>query len=158
MSNLYSLNPEFVVCSNVSNCYVPAGSSNTTGSVRYNFNYQAFEVDNGCSWTVCYPTVQNISLTTEAQNILYWARTKMVEEARDELLCSTNPELKSAKEQYDAIRLLAIRNEEDRCKYVEKLKVEQSFVKSLTTELEKVKVECLDAKNKLNMWGILATE
>lgn len=74
-------------------------SSNTlVGQVRYNGSSQNMEVYDGSTWltmTSSYPTVE---LSGDAQNVLNWARAKMLEEIRIKELAAKHPAVADALE------------------------------------------------------------
>ena len=60
------------------------------GSVRYSSSND-IEVYDGMTWRTITGSLANVGLSTEAENILDWARRKMMEEADLDRLARDNP-------------------------------------------------------------------
>jgi hypothetical protein len=69
------------------------------GNVRWNANFQWFEVYDGISWTSVVQGHTSVSLTPEAANILDWAKKKMHEETELARLAEHNPTIAGLIEQ-----------------------------------------------------------
>ena len=66
------------------------------GQLRYNGSTQSIEVYDGSVWLTIPNTYPAIELTGEAQMILNWARTKMLEESRIKELADKHPSVADA--------------------------------------------------------------
>lgn len=73
-----------------------ASNNTLVGQVRYNGASQNMEIYDGNSWltlTSVYPTV---NLSQDVQNVIAWAKHKMVEEARIKELAAKHPAVADA--------------------------------------------------------------
>jgi len=66
------------------------------GQLRYNGSTQSIEVYDGSVWLTIPNTYPTIELTGDAQMILNWARTKMLEESRIKELADKHPSVADA--------------------------------------------------------------
>jgi len=99
---IYSNSPYLFVNSNSSIPYVNM-SNPSAGMVRYNGS--RFEVYDGYSWLTWNQT-STISTSAELDNIVNWAKEKMLEEAKIKEMCKKFPALQKAKDNYDMIKAL----------------------------------------------------
>ena len=68
----------------------------SAGMVRYNGNTQNFEVYDGNTWMVMYMAAATVTLDYDVQNILNWAKDKMLEDQRIKDLAKINPTVADA--------------------------------------------------------------
>jgi len=97
--------------------YVPPGSQ-SAGMLRYNTSSCNMEVYDGSSWKELSTTYASVSMTSEAEALLDWARRKRDEEFQIEALAKEHPainialgNLKKAKIQLDATIILSKEHE-----------------------------------------------
>jgi hypothetical protein len=95
------------------NPYIPPGGQ-SAGMLRYNTNMNNVEVYDGQGWKEISNGFANVSLTSEAESLLDWARKKRNEEMQIESLAKKHPainialdNLKKAKIQLDATIILS---------------------------------------------------
>ena len=68
----------------------------SAGMVRYNGNTHNFEVYDGNTWMVMYMAAATVTLDYDVQNILNWAKDKMLEDQRIKDLAKINPTVADA--------------------------------------------------------------
>jgi hypothetical protein len=95
------------------NPYIPPGGQ-SAGMLRYNTNMNNVEVYDGQTWREISNGFATVSLTSEAESLLDWARKKRNEEMQIESLAKEHPainialdNLKKAKIQLDATIILS---------------------------------------------------
>ena len=99
------------VSSGSSSTYVN-GYSNAqgVGNMRYNTSTQNIEIYDGSVWITMNSGYATVSLTSEAEQLLDWARKKRDEEMSLELLAMNNPTIKDlvnqVKEKQDQIKMV----------------------------------------------------
>ena len=99
------------VSSGASSTYVN-GYSNAqgVGNMRYNTSTQNIEIYDGSVWITMNSGYATVALTTEAEQLLDWARKKRDEEMSLELLAMNNPTIKDLvnqiKEKQDQIKMV----------------------------------------------------
>lgn len=83
------------------------------GNMRFNTSTQNVEIYDGNGWVPMQSGYANISMTSEAESLLDWARQKRAEEMELNELAKTNPtiadlqkQIKEKKEQIDIVRAL----------------------------------------------------
>jgi len=81
------------------------------GNMRYNTSTQNMEVFDGSSWQILGSSYTQISLTSEAESLLNWARNKMIEEQSLKVRMEKHPGLKEAYERLEIMKALTL--EED---------------------------------------------
>lgn len=109
IKSIFSSDP-YVVC----NSYSPPFIGNTNqmaGQMRLNTSTQNVEVYDGYQW-ISISQTSSIELSSEAQTILNWARTKMIEETSLKEKMEKHPTLRAAYEQYKMVEALVY--EEDK--------------------------------------------
>lgn len=74
------------------------GNQFMTGDMRYDLDSQCIKVFDGMTWQTLSGSYPSINLTSEAQELLDWARQKRREELEIKALAATNPALKDAVE------------------------------------------------------------
>jgi len=79
--------------------FTHSSSALGAGNVRWNTNFQWFEVYDGISWISIVQGHTSVSLTPEAANILDWAKKKMHEETELDRLAKHNPTIAGLIEQ-----------------------------------------------------------
>ena len=79
--------------------YISPGTQ-SAGMVRYNTNMQTMEVYDGVAWRDLSTNLE-IGLSNEAEEIIAWARKKMLKEARIDELCEKYPGLATARANYE---------------------------------------------------------
>lgn len=62
--------------------YNNPGSNTLVGQLRYNGSSQNLEVYDGTSWLILQPAHPTVQLGGDVQEILKWAKSKMIEEQR----------------------------------------------------------------------------
>ena len=77
------------------NPYISPGASGA-GMVRWNSNMHCLEVNDGNSWQQIHSSHPMITLTTDAETLLDWARAKRDEEWRIAALAAKNPTVADA--------------------------------------------------------------
>jgi hypothetical protein len=87
---------------NPSNPYISPGSQ-SAGMMRYNTNMNNVEVYDGHSWKEI-ESYAGISLTSEAEALLDWARRKRDEEFQIQLLAKDHPAVKIAMDNLEKAR------------------------------------------------------
>jgi hypothetical protein len=97
---IYSKSPYVFVDSNSAVPYVNM-SNPSAGMVRCNGTQ--LEVYDGYSW-LTYTQTSTISTSAELDNVVSWAKEKMLEEAKIKELCKKFPALQKAKDNYDMIK------------------------------------------------------
>lgn len=109
IKHITSMSPHLVV-----NSYAQPWINNygaMAGQMRMDTNGQNVEVYDGTTWHVMSQTA-SVSLSPESENILNWARQKMIEEKALKANMEKYPTLKSAYEQYKMVEALVY--EEDK--------------------------------------------
>lgn len=83
------------------------------GNMRFNTSTQNIEIYDGNGWVPMASGYATISMTSEAESLLDWARQKRAEEMELNELAKTNPtiadlqkQIKEKKEQIDIVRAL----------------------------------------------------
>ena len=100
-----------IVSSGSSSTYVN-GYSNAqgVGNMRYNTSTQNIEIYDGSVWITMNSGYATVTLSTEAEQLLDWARKKRDEEMSLELLAMNNPTIKDlvnqVKEKQDQIKMI----------------------------------------------------
>lgn len=74
------------------------GAQVFTGQVRYSTTSQGLEIFDGSAWQVWYTGVASVGLTPDAEQVMDWARDKMMEEQRWAEKAADNPTLADALE------------------------------------------------------------
>lgn len=90
--------------------YISPGSVGA-GMLRWNPNMNCMEVNDGNMWkqfSVSYPVV---SLSSEAESILDWAKQKQAEERQLDELCKKYPGLDRARGNFETFKRLVIAEE-----------------------------------------------
>jgi hypothetical protein len=77
------------------NPYISPGASGA-GMVRWNSGMNCLEVNDGNSWQQIHSSHPMITLTTDAETLLDWARAKRDEEWRIAALAAKNPTVADA--------------------------------------------------------------
>lgn len=92
----------FVQVSNayVSDPYISPGSVGA-GMMRWNPNMNCIEVNDGSMWKQIGTAIPTVDLTTEANELLEWARKKMQEEKQLDELCKKYPGLGKARDNFE---------------------------------------------------------
>lgn len=75
----------------------------SAGNMRFNTSLQQIEVYDGNSWISLTSNTPTISLTSEAESLLDWAKQKMAEEAKEKSLAQSNPTIADLLEQKKSI-------------------------------------------------------
>ena len=83
----------------------------SAGMVRYNGSSQNFEVYDGSSWVSMYGTATTVTLDYDVQNILNWARDKMLEDQRLKELAQKHPGIRDLQEKLDVMIALVQQQE-----------------------------------------------
>lgn len=84
--------------------YVSASpNSPRTGSMWFNTSLQQIEVYDGSSWIALTSNTPTISLTSEAESLLDWAKRKKTEEEQEQSLAQSNPTIADLLEQKKSI-------------------------------------------------------
>jgi Fe2+ transport system protein B len=109
----------------------------------------------GNDWYRISGGTASISLAPYVQEVLQWAQLKMYEDRQLNELCIKHPELQSAKDQYENVALLAKKNEEERRKFEEQMRVQEGLLKATVAEREKAVAKADDYKEKLDSWTVL---
>lgn len=81
------------------------------GDVRFNTAGQYLEVYDGSQWHQIYQNHANVSLSSEAVELLDWAKNKRIEERNLQNLMDQHPGLKDLHEKFE-IMLELVRKEE----------------------------------------------
>jgi hypothetical protein len=76
------------------------------GQMRFNTNSNNIEVWDGVAWKEISNNYASVGLTSEAESLLDWARTKRDEDMRFKNLMESHPGLKDLKEKLDLMTLL----------------------------------------------------
>lgn len=80
---------------------------NISGITRWNHNTQCLEVmGHGNDWYRLEYGIGSIGLTAEAEEVISWARQKMVEESKLQELLRGHPGLKELKDKYEIMLAL----------------------------------------------------
>jgi hypothetical protein len=87
-----------------SNPYISPGSQ-SAGMMRYNTNMNTVEVYDGVSWKEIGSSYAGISLTSEAEALLDWARKKRDEEWQMQSLAKDHPAVKIALDNLEKAKL-----------------------------------------------------
>jgi len=88
---------------NPTNPYISPGSQ-SAGMMRYNTNMNTVEVYDGHSWKEI-ESYAGISLTSEAETLLDWARKKRDEELQYKSLAESHPAVKIAMDNLEKAKL-----------------------------------------------------
>ena len=83
----------------------------SAGMVRYNGNTQNFEVYDGNTWMVMYMAAATVTLDYDVQNILNWAKDKMLEDQRIKELAQKHPGIRDLQEKLDVMVALVQQQE-----------------------------------------------
>jgi len=83
-----------------SNPYISPGAVGA-GMLRWNPNMNCMEVSDGNNWKTLSMDYASVSLTSEAESLLDWARQKRNDELRLQEMMEKYPGLKKAKENFD---------------------------------------------------------
>lgn len=86
-------------------------SGQGAGMVRWNNVNAQLEVWDGSTWTRL-PS-QQVELDNNTQEILAWARNRIQEERKIELLLKDHPELQELKDKYEMMRVLLTKANDD---------------------------------------------
>jgi hypothetical protein len=84
---------------NTSAPYISPGAQ-SAGMVRFNTNSQCLEIYDGIAWQQYGGSVE-IGLSSEVENVIEWAKEKMLEEKRIDELCKKYPGLDKARANYE---------------------------------------------------------
>ncbi len=84
-----------------------------TGQIRYNTSNQCIEVFDGSMWQQWNTSVANVGLTVEAEQILDWAKKKMLEELNLMIRMEQHPGLKDAWEKFKIMDALTLEESQD---------------------------------------------
>lgn len=76
--------------------YNNTNSNTLVGQLRYNGSSQHLEVYDGTSWLILQPAHPTVQLGGDVQEILKWAKFKMLEEQRIRDLASKHPTVADA--------------------------------------------------------------
>ena len=79
----------------------PTGGGAGVGNMRYNPNSQNIEVYDGYTWIIMSSYTAQIGLSSDAVELLEWARQKRTEEAKIKALADKHPGIKDLKEKLD---------------------------------------------------------
>lgn len=82
--------------------YISPGSANA-GQLRYNVNNNNLEVWDGVTWKEISNNYTSVGLTTEAESLLDWARTKRDEDLKFKALMESHPGIQDLKEKLDVM-------------------------------------------------------
>ena len=96
--------------------YVPhnaSGSQSFTGQIRYNTTSGNIEIFDGSSWQGVYNSIAQVGLSQEAEQILDWAKKKMLEEFDLELRMKRHPGLKDAYDRFKVMDALTLEEGKD---------------------------------------------
>lgn len=89
-----------------------SGGNGFAGQVRYNTALQNLEIFDGSTWQTWYSNTATVSLTTDAEELLDWARKKRNEEQELELRMKDSPALQDAYEKFQIINALTLEKHE----------------------------------------------
>jgi hypothetical protein len=89
----------------------PEGSQSFAGQVRYSTNSQCLEIFDGTTWKQWYANATNVGLSPEAENIIDWAKQKMIKEQQLQSLMEKHPGLKDAYEKLEIMKVLVTEQE-----------------------------------------------
>ena len=81
------------------------------GNLRYNSTFQNIDVYDGNAWIPLITSHISIGLTSEAEDVLTWAKNKMVEEKNILSLAEKYQGIKDLKEQLDIMVALVYNSE-----------------------------------------------
>ena len=81
------------------------------GNMRYNTSNQNMEVFDGNNWVQLNMGFASVGLTTEAERLLDWARTKQDEEFKLKELMEKHPGLREAYERLEIMKALTLEEE-----------------------------------------------
>lgn len=76
------------------------------GQLRFNTNSNNIEVWDGVTWKEISNNYASVGLTSEAESLLDWARTKRDEDVQLKTLMQSHPGLKDLKEKLDLMTQL----------------------------------------------------
>jgi hypothetical protein len=85
--------------------YISPGAANA-GQLRYNTNMSNLEIWDGVTWREITNNYTGIGLTSEAEALLDWARTKRDEDIKFKALMAEHPGVKDLKEKLDIMMAL----------------------------------------------------
>ena len=83
----------------------------SAGMVRYNGNNSNFEVYDGSTWMTMYSSAARMPLDYDVQNILNWARDKMLEDQRLKELAQKHPGIADLQQKLDIMIALVQQQE-----------------------------------------------
>ena len=86
------------------NPYISPGSQ-SAGMLRYNTNMNNVEVYDGQSWKMLTSEYASITLTSDAESLLDWARKKRDEEIEMQALANNHPAIKIALDNLEKAKL-----------------------------------------------------
>jgi hypothetical protein len=89
----------------------PSGPNSFAGQVRYNGNNQCMEIFDGNMWQMVGSSVASVGLTTEAEELLDWARQKRQDEVNLKMRMEQHPGLKDAYEKFKIMDALTLEEE-----------------------------------------------
>jgi hypothetical protein len=81
------------------------------GNMRYNISSNNIEVWDGYVWQILSSSSANISLTSDAEEILDWAKNKKLEEEKILAMIKKHPGIKDIKEKLDVMMALVRESE-----------------------------------------------
>jgi hypothetical protein len=82
---------------NASSTYISPGAVGA-GMIRWNSNTNCLEVNDGNTWKTLDMGYATVGLSSEAESLLDWAKTKMQEEQEMQTLAENHPAVKTALE------------------------------------------------------------
>ena len=82
------------------------------GQMRFNTNSNNIEVWDGVAWKEISNNYASVGLTSEAESLLDWARTKRDEDLKFKALMELHPSIQDLKEKLD-IMVALVRKEQD---------------------------------------------
>lgn len=90
---------------NTNTPYISPGASGA-GMMRWNPNMNRMEVNDGNSWIEIGGGYTSVDLTSEANDLLMWAREQKAKEARLDELCKKYPGLQKARDNFEMFQRL----------------------------------------------------
>ena len=103
--SLSSGSPWVTVTASPTSLYV--GNQQSAGMLRYNTQLTRIEVYDGTNWME-FGAHAEVSLAAEAQEIMLWAKQRMIEDQKFEALCAKHPGLNEAYERLQIMKQLAM--------------------------------------------------
>ena len=91
--------------------YISPGAQGA-GQVRYNTNSSNMEVWDGVSWKEINGNYVSIGLSSEAESLLDWARTKRDEDIKFKSLIESHPGIQDLKEKLDILVALVTKEQD----------------------------------------------